>query len=288
MSSKQEKELRLVHFIFQNIESQITLKILNYVLIERSYFERIFVIYTAYILKRVSLLSYRSYDEILQNEKREFLHGIKQKSKLLANRYLIKQSHKNLSEHKRVEEMEKLQQKYVTLENTYKNVAMNIEQKELELRKLRIDVWNMNSNIKSSKTEIATLAEREIKEKNEVLVRENAEREQLQALFQELQTKSSKIKEEMICFKHASLEQKHNLIDQIKTHKETITRQKSRLKEFEEGHLGNLKERLKLKQSAIENGNALQTKLVQKYQKLRRSLQKLEQVTNTDAEVTIL
>ena len=253
-------------------------------LLKSSYFERIFVIYTAYIFKRVALLSYRSHDEILRNEKREFLNGMKQKSKLLANRYLIKQSHKNFSEHKRVEEMEKLQQKYVTLENKYKNVAMNIEQKELELRKLRIDVWSMNSNIKSSKTEIATLAEREIKEKNEVLVRENGEREQLQALFQELQTKLSKMKEEMICFKHASLEQKHNLIDQIKTHKETIKRQKCRLKGFEEGSLENLKERLKLKQGAIENGNALQTKLVQKYRKLRRSLQKLKQVTNTDAE----
>ena len=253
-------------------------------LLKSSYFERIFVIYTAYIFKRVALLSYRSHDEILRNEKREFLDGMKQKSKLLANRYLIKQSHKNFSENKRVEEMEKLQQKYVTLENKYKNVAMNIEQKELELRKLRIDVWSMNSNIKSSKTEIATLAEREIKEKNEVLVRENGEREQLQTLFQELQTKLSKMKEEMICFKHASLEQKHNLIDQIKTHKETIKRQKCRLKGFEEGSLENLKERLKLKQGAIENGNALQTKLVQKYQKLRRSLQKLKQVTNTDAE----
>ena len=93
----------------------------------------------------MALLSYRSHDEILRNEKREFLDGMKQKSKLLANRYLIKQSHKNFSENKRVEEMEKLQQKYVTLENKYKNVAMNIEQKELELRKLRIDVWSMNS-----------------------------------------------------------------------------------------------------------------------------------------------
>ena len=237
--------------------------------------------YTAYIF---ALLSRRSHDEILRNEKREFLHGTKQKSKLLANRYLIKQPHKNLSEHKRVAEMEKLQQKYVALENTYKNVASNIEQKELELRKLRTDVWNVNSNINSSKTEIATLAERAIKEKNEVLVRENAEREQLQALFQELQTKLSKIKEEMICFKHAASEQKHNLIDQIKTHKETIARQKNRLKEFEEGHLENLKERLKLKQSAIENGNVLQAKLVQKYKKLRRSLQNLEKMTKRDAE----
>ena len=86
-------------------------------LLKSSYFERIFVIYTAYIFKRVALLSYRSHDEILRNEKREFLDGMKQKSKLLANRYLIKQSHKNFSENKRVEEMEKLQQKYVTLEN---------------------------------------------------------------------------------------------------------------------------------------------------------------------------
>ena len=221
--------------------------------------------------------SYRSRDEIIRNEKREFLHEMKNKSKLLANRYLIKQPHKNLSEHKRVEEMEKLQQKYATLENTYKNVASNIEQKELELRKLRIDVWNMNSNINSSKTEKITLAEREVKEKNEVLVTENVEREQLQALFQELQTKLSKIKEDMICFKHAASEQKHILIDQIKIHKKAITGQQNHLKEFEEGHLENLKEKLKLKQSAIEKGNVLQAKLVQKYQILRRSLQKLEQ-----------